>query len=313
MTSLRIRVAVLGFLAAVPMCGTALAAAAQTTVASPAQQAAGSNDKVWYLALGDSLSVGFQPNKGETDKGYVDNLSRRVREHVPSLALRNVGCAGETSRSLITGAHSPCRYVAGSQLDAALAFLKAHPGRIGFITVDIGANDLLRRCLDGHGVIDLACTTEQGPRMQARTERIVDALRSAAGPNVPILGMKYYNPFLGYWGNVPGGRSIARADQRAWVVFNEALTSAYESAGATVADVAATFRIDDFADTVMLPDGRVVPVNVALACEWTWFCSKFATDPHANNIGYRKIGRTFYDTLLALVSSHTMRLKQSPT
>ena len=28
-----------------------------------------------YVAVGDSLSVGFQPGRGRTDHGYVDDLS----------------------------------------------------------------------------------------------------------------------------------------------------------------------------------------------------------------------------------------------
>ena len=31
---------------------------------------------VTYLALGDSLATGFQPGRGETTKGYVDDLWR---------------------------------------------------------------------------------------------------------------------------------------------------------------------------------------------------------------------------------------------
>lgn len=47
-------------------------------------------------------------------------LLRRIRKDaIPDLALRNVGCSGETSRSLITSERSPCRYPAGSQLQAA--------------------------------------------------------------------------------------------------------------------------------------------------------------------------------------------------
>ena len=49
---------------------------------------------------------------------------------------------------MITGRKSQCHYAAGSQLDAAVAFLQAHPGQVAFITIDIGANDLVARCLD---------------------------------------------------------------------------------------------------------------------------------------------------------------------
>jgi lysophospholipase L1-like esterase len=256
---------------------------------------AGSGATVSYLALGDSLSVGFQPGPTVNSNGYVDDLYGRMEPQIPGLSLKNVGCAGETSRSLITGKHSPCHYAAGSQLDAAVAFLQAHPGQVAFITIDIGANDLLYRCLDFRtGLFGRACSVDLFPRLQSRVTRIVDALGIAAGPGVPIVAMSYYDPFLGFWGLVPGGRHAARADQRIWTLLNAALTTGYEDAGATVADVAATFKIDDFTNTVVVPGRGRIPMNVAIACRWTWFCSaKFFTDPHANDTGYRKIARTF--------------------
>jgi GDSL-like Lipase/Acylhydrolase family len=256
---------------------------------------AGRGQTVTYLALGDSLAVGYQPGKGETTKGYVDDLWRSVRQQIPALDLRNVGCAGETSLSMITGTRSPCRYAAGSQLDEAVAFLTAHPGQVAFITIDIGANDLFDRCLDSHsGLLDKVCAVGLLPGLRTRVTHIVDALSGAAGPDVPIVAMTYYDPLLGFWGLVPGGRALARASRPVITVLNAGLATAYRDAGATVADVAATFRIDDFTDTVVVPGRGRIPVNVALACGWTWFCStKFFGDPHANRTGYQKIARTF--------------------
>ncbi len=61
-----------------------------------------------------------------------------------------------------------------------------------------------------------------------------------------------------------------------------------------VADVAATYDTANFTDTVVVPGAGRVPVNVANACNWTWFCSKKHTgDPHSNSKGYRKIANTF--------------------
>ena len=61
-----------------------------------------------------------------------------------------------------------------------------------------------------------------------------------------------------------------------------------------MADVAATFRINDLTDTVVVAGPGRLPVNVAVACKWTSFCSaKFAGDPHANRTGYTRIARTF--------------------
>jgi lysophospholipase L1-like esterase len=264
----------------------------------------GSGTTSYYLALGDSLSVGFQPGRGETSHGYVDVLWRRTRkEHIPELELRNVGCPGETSRSLITGERSLCNYAAGSQLDAAAAFLERHAVQVAFITIDVGANDLLDRCLDPRtSRIGKACTVDLIPRLGSRLAQIVDALEMAAGPDVPIVGMTYYNPFLGFWGSVPGGRALAHAAQHAWAVFDEGIASSYEDAGATVADVARKFRIDDFEHTVVVPGRGRIPVNVALTCRWTWFCSRrHFGDPHADRTGYRRIAHTFERELASLL------------
>ena len=49
----------------------------------------------FYLALGDSVAVGYEPGKGQnTNHGYVDDLWRSVRRRIPGLALRNLACVG---------------------------------------------------------------------------------------------------------------------------------------------------------------------------------------------------------------------------
>jgi lysophospholipase L1-like esterase len=272
---------------------------ARTTADAPA----GADGAAFYVSLGDSLATGYQPGRGNTRKGYVDVLWRTVQGRMPGLGLRKLGCPGETSRSLITGRRSSCDYVAGSQLDAAVRFLERHPDDVRFITIDIGANDVVNRCLDfTTGLIGRACIVDLVPRLRTRVMRIIDALRAAAGPAVPIVGMTYYVPFLGFWGLVPGGRHLARADERAFEVLNGGLVTAYQDAGAEVADVARTFRIDDFTETVVVHDRGRLPLNVALTCRWTWFCSeRHFGDPHANRKGYKRIAHTFDRELQALV------------
>jgi lysophospholipase L1-like esterase len=279
----------------------AVAVLSSIVCGSPTARATSSGDPV-YVSLGDSLSAGFQPGRGATRKGYVDDLWRDVRATVPRLDMRKFGCRGETSRSLITGNGSACHYGAGSQLDAAVAFLQRHRANVPFITLDIGSNDVFSRCVDFRtGVLDRSCVMDLLPPLASRVSRIIDALRSAVGPGVPILGMTYYDPLLGFWGLVPHGHRLARVDERAWEAFDAGLANAYQYAGAVVADVATTFRTDDFEDTVVV-DGRRVPVNVALTCRWTWFCSRrYAGDPHANATGYRKIARTFSRELRPLL------------
>ena len=93
----------------------------------PAARAGGG--ETFYLALGTSLAVGFQPHHGATPNGYVDVLWQRMQAQIPGLNLRNLGCPGETSSSMIHGTHPACRYPEGSQLDAAVAFLERTPDR----------------------------------------------------------------------------------------------------------------------------------------------------------------------------------------
>jgi lysophospholipase L1-like esterase len=265
----------------------------------PAAHAGGGSAS--YLALGTSLTVGYQPGQGVTTNGYVDDLFETMRQQIPGLTLRNVGCPGETTRSMINGEHSMCHYAAGSQLDAAVAFLDARPGQVAFITLEVGANDVVDRCLNDTYRLDRACATDVLPRLHDRLTQIVDAL-TAAAPGVPIVSMTYYDPLLGLWGLVPGGRALARADQRVWTTMNTMFASAYSDAAVTVADVAATFQVDDFTDPVVVPGRGELPVNVANTCRWTWFCTpRFAGDVHTNRTGYRKIAETFEQELQALL------------
>src|SRR5262247_952289 len=99
-----------------------VAALVGTTVA--VTPASANNSTQYYLALGDSLAFGFQPN-GDFTHGYVQQLSAQL----PGLVLVNLGCPGETSTTFVTGGR--CPYPNGaSQLATAIAFLRAHPGKV---------------------------------------------------------------------------------------------------------------------------------------------------------------------------------------
>jgi hypothetical protein len=55
-----------------------------------------------YLALGDSLAEGFQPN-GDLTHGYADQLYAALKADDPTMQLENLACGGETTSSMISG------------------------------------------------------------------------------------------------------------------------------------------------------------------------------------------------------------------
>jgi hypothetical protein len=140
--------------AAVAATGAALALAVSAALPATAAMADERTGPSYYLSLGDSLSVGDQPNAQgvtlPTNQGYADQLYAALRAHDRDLRLAKLGCPGETTATLnkggICGYQGDQRYSLtadkGTQLAAALAFIRAHHGHVPLITIDIGANDL---------------------------------------------------------------------------------------------------------------------------------------------------------------------------
>jgi lysophospholipase L1-like esterase len=94
----------------------------------------------YYLALGDSLSQGVQPDAAgvsePTQDGYANQLYATLHRSQPGLRLVKLGCPGETTGTMIHG--GICRYQGGSQLAAAVSFLRAHRGHVSLITLTSG-------------------------------------------------------------------------------------------------------------------------------------------------------------------------------
>jgi lysophospholipase L1-like esterase len=250
----------------------------------------------YYLALGDSLSRGVQPNAAgtsvETAQGYPDLVYARLLPGHPGLRLVQLGCPGETTKTMMHG--GICRYPGGSQLAAAVAFLRAHRGHVLLITIDIGANDP-EDCGGEPSLSALASCIGRIPDAATNLTAILTSLRSAAGPGVRIVGMSYYLPALAEWRDGSLGQVIARASVQLAVVYNGLLDNAYAQAGADVADVLGAFDTTDFGDPVKVPGIGLLPRNVARICEWTWECAPPPRGPnqHANPAGYRVIANAF--------------------
>ncbi len=243
----------------------------------------------YYLALGDSLAFGYQPTQ-VFDQGYVNQLYAIRHARDRRLALMNLGCPGETSGSLIHG--GVCLYPGvASQLDTALAFLRAHPGRVRLITLDIGANDILG-CLSAAG-IDQTCVTQGLVAVAVNVSATVGKLRAAA-PYATIVGLTYYDPTLAAWLTGPAGQALARDSLLVMHRLNRLLTTLFEAGRFRVADVAGAFSMDDMTTLV-----NGVPLDVVRVCQWTWMCAAapLGPDVHANQAGYGVIAQAIRDVL----------------
>lgn len=253
------------------------------------------NTPVYYLSLGTSLAAGVQadPVTGEsivTDVSYPGLLAEYIGEDIKKLRHKNLGCPGETSYSFIEGG-GQCKYPHGSQLDQAVNFLHAHGKLTGLITIDIGANDVLG-CVDGAN-IDLECFAGSVADLVYNLSYILETLREAAGPNVPIVGMNYYNPLLVYWFIDP---AIAPMLVLLQGQINSALENVFTFYEVPVADVAGAFMSEDL---VTDDNGNFIPDSVDLLCYWTWMCTH--ENIHPNALGYAEIADAF-DMVLPSIS-----------
>jgi len=288
-------------------CAVGLALA--TVASSQAVAAAGPPATTYYLALGDSLSVGYQPahidadgnavGAGDTNDGYADQLYPVLHAKDPNLQLVKLGCSGETTTTMLNGSPTTngltgpnCdNYKNGnSQVKAAEAFLAAHPGQVRYVTNDIGANDV-QRCAQG-GSIDIGCAVQGIATLATNLPVILARLRAASGSAPTFVGMNYYNPFLAAY-LTPGsnGKFLAAVTSLAEFAVNTIEENEYRAFGARIADVSGTFRSYDFFDQAVVPPFGTVPVNVANICNLTYMCS--VSNIHANLAGYRAIADTF--------------------
>ena len=286
------------------LCGAAPAASAMAHTGPPAE---------YYLSLGDSLAQGVQPatpplppgvslgQSIETGQGYVDDLFAHYSAQFPgNLHLVKLGCPGETTTSMLTGTGSPCTYPQGSQLAAALAFIRAHRSAVVLITIDIGANNV-DGCAAG-GVINQTCIANGFAAAQSDLPKILRALRAAVGEDTVIAGMNLYDPFLADYLTGPAGQAVAAQSVKLDVAFNSLLGAGFVAFGIPVADVQTAFSTTDFADTATLPGVGTVPLNVARICEWTWMCAPSPVGPniHANQAGYQVIAVAFQQVIGSL-------------
>lgn len=212
----------------------------------------------YYLALGDALSYGSTAPGVPADPtcrsastvGFVCQFYRYLREINPQIAIRNLAVPDIDSCVLINGLgpSSPCMdpvlagQVIPSPLVAGLEFLKAHPGVVNPITLNIGGGDLLP--LLPAAVADPSGTAAKLPSLiktyQSNLDSVLGQLRAEA-PAAQILVVNQYNP-LGGISSPPLPAGLPAIAQAAIETgLNGVMKVEAAKYGATYVDVAGAF------------------------------------------------------------------------
>ncbi|HEX8727235.1 MAG TPA: SGNH/GDSL hydrolase family protein [Ktedonobacterales bacterium] len=234
--------------------------------------------KIYYLALGDSLAFGYQPNwdfsHSYPAQWYSSNLSKHHVSH-----YTNYGCNGETSATFVNGG---CPYAfllhnsySGSQLNAALSFLKAHPGAVSPVSLDIGANDLLPDINSSTCAVSSTWATDLANLDTRLTGTILPKLTAALTSNGARTGdlvmMNYYDP---YQNSCPTSLAYVQT-------LNQHLAADAAQFNVPVADVFTAL-------------GGATTPNPNI-CTDTWMCAS-SPNIHATTAGYGVIANTFGST-----------------
>ncbi len=232
--------------------------------------------KHYYLALGDSLAFGFQPNLN-WDQGYAMQWWSELQRH-GSKSFLDYGCSGETSAQFIHGGCPTARlrhnYFTGSQLHAAVDFIKGHRGQVGPVSLDEGADDVLPYINTQSCQVDVPRFKAALAKLEQRLTtgilpQLMHALAGRNGkPSGQLVMMNYYDPF-----------AKKCADAHRYIrLLNARLAHAAAQFHIPLVDVYAAYTQHVHAD--------------ATICKYTWMCSIFHSI-HPNTTGYAVITHAF--------------------
>jgi GDSL-like Lipase/Acylhydrolase family len=240
--------------------------------------------KHYYLSLGDSWGFGLQLEKffaeleagtyspDSFNTGYTDVFAELMRRIRPDLKVVNYSCpgsGGDTTRFLTDG----CAFTdfgldlhdnfTGSQMDAAVSFLRDHRGQVGPITLSAGGDDIAQAVYSCNADPDCVANSGLADRLVSELGEILSRLRAAA-PDAEIILLL---PFNGVSIDFPDSNDL-------WGTYVELMRS-----------IAAAHRV------------RVVDAFSAITlsgreCELTFLC---IGDGHATDEGYSVLGHLFFN------------------
>lgn len=271
---------------------TTLGFSSSASAASITAAAAATPKTVFYLDIGASVSVGVQPTfkapRGQpTHRGYANRLVTYEAVRGVTLQLTQLGCPGESTTTMMLGGDK-CYRTPDNQLADAVAFLSAHYGQTGLVTLDLGFNDIAP-CLRSM-TVDNACVSQNLELLQRQLPEIIASLKAVAGPNVTFIGLNHYNPYLAAALDGSKGTQFASDSVAALLQLNDVLQQVYSVSDIPLANVVESFQRNT-PHTAEFVKGRPVPTSAIQACSLTWMCRQgpYGANLHPNNAGYRAI------------------------
>ena len=226
---------------------------AQTQAAAPLV-----GPKEYYLALGTSISFGWEPN-WDWSHGYTDQWYSNVLRARGVTNYTNYACPGDTTYTMIHGGCQDAQWqrtpYSGPQLAAGVSFLNAHKGQVSPVTLDMGIVEFLPDINSSSCVIpstlpaDLAAIDSN--LVNTILPQITGAMKNGQGVMTgDLFMMNYYDPYQNQCANtVPVVQQL-----------NQHLA----------------------ADAALFPGVRVIDVFTAFGgaaspnqhlCSYTWWCA----------------------------------------
>jgi lysophospholipase L1-like esterase len=262
-----------------------------------------------YLALGDSVAFGTDPNRdprvASNMVGYPDYVASALNvEEV------NSSCPGEATGGFISlsGLDNVCRpyrfffklplHVSynGTQLAFAESYLRANPGT-RLVTIDLGANDFF--ALEDHICHFVpACIVAGTPKiladMQANLETIFKDLR-ATGYSGLIVALTYY--------------SLQYPDTSGAQLLNGPMIAAAAKYGVLIAD-----GIAPFASAASAPANPPGAAGTTCAAGLTIVDLDLGGTPptpncnvHPTQLGHQLLAESILDTIAASCPAHSLQ------
>ena len=276
----------------------AFAPVQSSTASASARVKHGVRVKAFYLALGDSLTFGFQPN-GDFNDGFAQQWFAKLRSE-GSRRLINYGCPGATTLDFVELPGSTCMPTphtpyTETQLDAGEDFIEVHRGKVSPVSLDIGPNDLVQAISAAitFSSYPPACTVNGAiarPVIRAAVKNIQhkilpELVRALTGPGGHRTGdlviMNLYDPL----------QNVCPATVPYVEEFNEELAEAAAQFRVPVVDVFKAFGGEGVRSPYRYFNPRI--------CTYTWYTvacqgqQQPTNDIHPTTLGYAVIARAF--------------------